>query len=256
MTKPAGRVLKTMFVSAALLVSGKASACSDLPNICEQQEQVYQQNLEYGREEAEAYAEWAQDEYYNDQGQAPVAPPPPVDPMQSHLNNALSIVLEAGRKTADLATLKKDPKYKAFVNGAWSYFQDAKNPAPGEFCSAFFTRKDGFIMLSGPGSDYQGAMITFWAMEIPRPKSVRKIKVTLKQSNDKPQTVTAFNYYNPAQGMAAIAFAVPSIEAALDGITDTLSFELVTGGKTVAKVSWHSGLKMKQKLSACVAKRK
>jgi hypothetical protein len=245
-----------ILAALALIALGAApsQACSDLPNICEQREQeLINQNNELAREQEE-YSQWVQDEN-NGNTQQEVAPPPAADLMQAQLNLALANVLAAGNAVKDKAALMKDPKYKRFVQGSWSYFQDSNSKKPGEFCAAFFTREQGFVMLSGPGSDYAGAMLTFWGLDIPKPTALRKIKVTLKQPPDKPQTVTAFNYFNPAQGMGAIAFAVPTIEAALTNILDKQDFELITEGKRVAKVTWHSGLAMKKKLTACVAKR-
>lgn len=239
------------------VLTAYASACSDLPNICQQQMQIHNQNVDDSYIAAQNYGEWVEDTYFGDGGgyDNPVPPPRAYDPMQAKINQALGDMLEAQKRIEDKAKLMKDPRYKAYVNGAWTYFQDSNSKKPGEFCSAFFTREQGFAMLSGPGSGYDGAMLTFWSMNIPKPKAVRKIKVTLKQTDDKPQTVTAFNYYNAAHGMGAIALAVPSIEAALAGILDKHEFELLVGGKSVAKVKWHSGLAMKKKLTACVAKR-
>lgn len=236
--------------------SNPASACSDLPNICQQQMEVHNQNVDNAYEAAEAYGEYVQDTYFgNGEAQEPVEPPRAFDPMQARINQALDAMLDAQRRIEDKAKLMKDPRYKAYVNGSWTHFQDTNAKMPGEFCSAFFTKEQGFAMLSGPGTGYDGALLTFWGMNVPKPKAVRKIKVTLKQTDDKPQTVTAFNYYNPAHGMGAIALAVPSIEAALAGILDKQEFEVVIGGKSAAKVKWHSGLAMKKKLAACVAKR-
>jgi hypothetical protein len=235
----------------------QAKACSDLPNICQQQMQIHNQNVDDSYLAAQNYGAWVEDTYFDNGGgfDDPVPPPRAFDPMQAKINQALGTMLEAQKRIEDKAKLMKDPKYKAYINGSWTYFQDTNAKKPGEFCSAFFTRAEGFAMLSGPGSGYDGALLTFWGMNVPKPKEVRKIKVTLKQTDDKPQTVTAFNYYNAAHGMGAIALAVPSIEAAPAGILDKHEFELVVGGKSVAKVKWHSGLAMKKKLATCVAKR-
>jgi hypothetical protein len=249
--------LRLKLMGLIFMVSASpALACSDLPNICQQQQQIFEQNNDMAREAAEAYGEYVQDTYFNnDYDRAPVAPPPAYDPMQARINQALDNMLAAQRLREDKARQLKDPRYKAYINGAWSYFQDDHSKKPGEFCAAFFAREQGFVMLSGPGTGYDGAMLTFWGMNVPKPKSTRKIKVTLKQTGEKPQTVTAFNYYTAAHGMGAISLAVPTIDAALAGILDKHDFELLVSGKSVAKVKWHSGLAMKKKLAACVAKR-
>jgi hypothetical protein len=242
------------FTVAALALSPQAAhACSDLPNICEYNDFVFQQNQEMARDAAEAYAEQVEEERQQ-RIDLENTPPPNLDPMGQALAGALQDM--AAARAQENSALLNDPKYRAYMNGEWSYFQDDKTPKPGEYCAAFFARQQGFVMLTGPGGDYEGALLTFWGADIPRPKKVRQIKVTLKQSNDKPQTVTAFNYFHPEQGLPAIALAVPSIQAALAGVDDKQSFELVVGGKTVAKVAWQGGNAMKKKLGNCVAKRR
>ena len=108
------------------------------------------------------------------------------------------------------------------------------------------------MKLSGPAGDYKGALLTFYGQDIPRPSSVQKVRVTLNQSNDKPQTVQVFNYAMPGYDYGAITMAVPTIEALLEGMEDTQSFELVMDGKSIAKVGWEGGLAARDKLRQCV----
>ncbi len=247
-------VVRIGFVVFGLLSgASRALACSDLPNICEYNDFVFQQNQEMAQEAAQAYADQVEEERQQ-RIDLDNTPPPNLDPMGQALAGAIQN-MAAARAQTNQDLLANDPKYQAYMKGKWQFFQDAKKAKPGDYCAAFFARQQGFVMLSGPGGDYQGALLTFWGADIPRPAKVRQIKVTLKQSNDKPQTVTAFNYFHKEQGFPAISLAVPSIEAALAGVDDNQSFELVVGGKSVAKVAWHSGNMMKKKLAACVAKR-
>ena len=85
---------------------------------------------------------------------------------------------------------------------------------------------------------------------------MQKVRVTLKQSNDAPQTVQAFNYKLPGEAFGAIAFAVPTIEAALAGMENEASFDLEMDGKSVARVEWHDGLAARDRLRKCVSARK
>lgn len=158
---------------------------------------------------------------------------------------------------AKLAKLKKNPLYAKYENGGWDFFQDHAKPAPGEYCAAFYWKKDGFVRLSGPGGDYQGALLTFWGEDIPKPDKVRKVKVSLSQSDGgPPQTVEALNYYLPGDVYGAIALTVPSMDALLDNMLDVLGFDLVMKGQSVAKVEWRGGLAARDKLKKCVAARK
>ncbi len=247
-----GFILFSSTVAATLLIGEPVRACSDLPNICEQQRQHWESLNDTGAaieaiNQAEAEAqEWQ-------------SPPPPYDPTQARLDVAVGTLQLFADSVADsvdkIEQLNKDPKFQRYNNGGWDFFQDKVDAAPGEYCAAFFWKKDGFVRVSGPGGDYQGALLTFWGENIPRPKKVEKIKVTLTQSNEPPQTVQAFNYIMPGDAYGAIALAVPSIEAALAGIEDVQSFDLAINGKSVAKVKWHGGLAARDKLSKCVSLR-
>jgi hypothetical protein len=181
---------------------------------------------------------------------------PLVDPMQSRVNTAISTLKLLELQLRERQKLAKDPKYQAFLKGAWEFFPGNNDAAPGESCAALFWKKDGLIMLSGPGKDYRGALLTFWGKDIPRPNKVERVKVTLtQQSNEPPQTVQAFNYATPGIEYGAITFAVPTIEAALATMEDVLSFDLAIEGKSVAKIQWHSGLAARDKLRECVSAR-
>lgn len=245
-------ILCSVTVTTALFIGKPVRACSDLPNICEQQRQHWDSLNDTGaaieainRTEAEAQ-EWQ-------------APAPYYDPMQARLDVAVAAVGTFQQLLAEssdkVEQLSKDPRFSRYHNGGWDFFQDKVDAAPGEYCAAFFWKKDGFVRVSGPGGDYQGALLTFWGENIPRPKKVEKIKVTLTQSKEPPQTVQAFNYIMPGDAYGAIALAVPSIEAALAGMENVQSFDLAIEGKSVAKVEWHGGLAARDQLSKCVSVR-
>jgi hypothetical protein len=178
--------------------------------------------------------------------------PPQSDPVQSILNLAFDMIklVESSAKRVDQLT--NDPKFHRYHNGGWDFFQSQNNATPGEYCTAFFWKKDGFVRLSGPGGDYKGAFLTFWGKDIPRPEKLEKIKATLSQSDGMPQTVQAFNHFLPGEVYGAISFAVPTIEMALATMKDVESFDIAVEGKSVAKVEWHSGLMARDKLRECV----
>ncbi len=63
--------------------------------------------------------------------------------------------------------------------------------------------------------------------------------LTIEESNEKPQTVEVINLSipgksNPNDPFGAIAFAVPTLEAALAGMEDKQSFDVAMNGKTLA----------------------
>lgn len=180
---------------------------------------------------------------------------PPADPMQARVNLAISQFQLAAASFKRRADLMQDPRYQRYMNGGWEFFQGRTDAAPGEYCSALWSRKDGLVSLSGPGGDYGGALLSFWSEDIPRPNTADTISVTLTQNNEPPQSVKVFNYTSPGISYGAISFAVPSIEAALAGVEDVLRFKLSYQGKTIASIEWHDGNKARNWLRNCVSKR-
>lgn len=161
------------------------------------------------------------------------------------------------------AQLLQDPTYLKYLSGSWKLFPTSRleGVKSGSYCVASFFKasmdpeaKDAPVMinLSGPGGDYKGALLTFAAESIPRPKTIQTITVTLIQNNDPPATVKAFNYTMPNLPFGVIAFAVPTIDAALAGIEDVQNFDVKIDGKSVAKTMWHSGLKVKDEFRKCL----
>lgn len=230
----------------AFATGGPAAACSDLPNICAANAEHHRQMMDI----AATSPQGTDDPRYEE---------PPADPTRDRMNVAAGMVAmmqESLGSTAELAELKKDPLYPRYENGGWDYYQDAADAAPGDYCAAFYWKKDGFVRASGPGGEYEGALLTFWSADIPKPNGVSKIKVTLNQSDGSPsQTVEAMNYHLPGEPYGAIALTVPSPQALLDNMLDTHGFDLVVKGKSVAKVDWTGGHAARDQLKKCIAKR-
>ncbi|MBW4620380.1 MAG: hypothetical protein KME17_13635 [Cyanosarcina radialis HA8281-LM2] len=55
----------------------------------------------------------------------------------------------------------------------------------------------------------------------------------------------------PDDKYGTIAFAVPTLEAALGGMEDIQSFEVAIDDRTVLKIQWHNGLMARNKLRDC-----
>lgn len=149
----------------------------------------------------------------------------------------------------------QDPKYRAFVNGEWLH----KSPTPGaadQTCSALFLRKGVGAMVVALGGPAETALLVFFGPDIPAPKDTRTIKVSLSQTGDAPASVNVFNAPLPwADGFGMMVFAVPSADAALGGMTDTLGFQVALEGKSVAEIEWTGGLAARDKLATCIAGR-
>lgn len=251
-------ILKQALLSSAALAllafnTTAAQACSDLPNICAQQAQ-HNQNMN------DIAATPTNDGGYDDGGERRSSAPR-FDPMQALLSKAKSVSTVALQQTGELAARLKDPAFKQaygrYTNGGWDYFQDHAKALPGEYCAAFYWKGSGMVRLSGPGGDYEGALLTFWSDDIPKPDGVKKVKIMLSQSDGgAPQTVEAFNYKLPGDAYGAVALAVPSIDALLDNILDTHGLEISMQGKQVAKVDWTGGFAARDQLRRCVSKRK
>jgi hypothetical protein len=178
-------------------------------------------------------------------------------------SKALSLYAEY---SLEYTRLLNNPKFRDLFRGTWKFSPseeglDRTASTSIEHCSATFFKYNkldtfGFITILGPAGDYQSASLIFWGKGIPRPKNAEKIKVTLTQSNEKPQTVEVMNlsiskesYSNDTFG--AIAFAVPTLEAALAGMEDKQSFDVAMNGKTLVKVEWNGGLVARDRLRQC-----
>lgn len=247
---------------AALACLGPASpawACSDLPNICAQNQLAWEQNMEMARDAAQSYAE----ERDADRNSGEPSGPPPRDPMDIKMDLAAGNIFALhALATDEIEKMKRDPEMGPIIRGKWDFFQDTNDAAPGEYCAALYMNMAGLVRLSGPGGNYRGALLTFWGPNIPQPEKVRWVSVTLRQvvnndpNNSSTQTVRAYNYTETrVKGVGAIALAVPSAEALLNNMSDHLDFKLEVDGKEVQAIGMHSGLSARDNLRQCIARR-
>lgn len=236
-----------------------ALACSDLPNICAQNQVAWDQNMEMARQAAQSYA----DERDADRNSGEPSGPPPRDPMDIKMDLAAGNIFALhALATDEIEKMKRDPEMGPIIRGKWDFFQDTNDAAPGEYCAALYMNMAGLVRLSGPGGNYRGALLTFWGPNIPQPEKVRWVRVTLKQvvnndpNNSSTQTVRAYNYTETrVKGVGAIALAVPSADALLNNISDHLDFKLEVDGKEVQAIGMHSGLLARDNLKQCIARR-
>jgi hypothetical protein len=172
-----------------------------------------------------------------------------VDREAQKLEASLLTATSIAKKQAELIN---NPEYILYLTGHWRLFPTPQGQKSGEFCSAFFSRNGVMLTLSGPGGDYKGALLTFMSADIPKPDKMEVVKVTLTQDNDSPVTTRAFNYSPPNMPFGAIAFAVPTMDAALSNMTDVQVLKVEMDGKPVAKINWHSGLAASRELRRCM----
>lgn len=157
---------------------------------------------------------------------------------------------------------KKDflnSKYtKLNKEGYWQFFQANSKAKKGEYCTAMFMKEGMGVSIIGPGGDYKGALMMFFSAHdnpaFPNAKNMIQIPVTLKQGADAPVTVKALNYsIGSAWPTPVVVFAVPTIEAGMEGMDDKLDFHLQYGGKNIVDVEWHGGLAARDELKKCLA---
>lgn len=119
--------------------------------------------------------------------------------------------------------------------------------------------KEGMgVSILGPGGDYKGALMMFFNAydnpAFPTTKNMTKIPVTLTQGTDAPVSTRALNYtIGTSWPTPVVVFAVPTIEAAREGMEDKLDFHVQYEGQNIVDVEWHSGLSARDELKKCLA---
>ena len=151
----------------------------------------------------------------------------------------------------------EEARYQRWLNGSWDFFQSREPAGPGEYCTAMYQNPNGLIALSGFDKSWDGALLMFTGEKIPQPRKFKEIIATLTQTGDAPAKVKVFNYArDPRMGkFGTLVFAVPTMEAALAGMTDELEFAIAIDGKEVFRSAWKGGLKAGEELRKCVSKR-
>jgi hypothetical protein len=184
------------------------------------------------------------------------------DPMEDLVSSAKQEINARDTIDTQKNRVQNDPRRKQVERGFWQFFQASRGAKPGEFCTAVFWKNDRMISITGPCGGYKGAFLSFVAIDpkppFPRPDkpgSIDKVKVTLKQGNDAPTTITALN--RTLEGFSdEIRFAVPTIDAALAGIEDTLAFRIDYQGQEIFALAWHAGFAARDMLKRCLAGQK
>jgi hypothetical protein len=152
---------------------------------------------------------------------------------------------------------KRDLKIaQELARGVW--FSDSSQTPEGKLCVATFakaSREDngksgGMVSILGFQQPKPDAWLIFYGTGLPTPRDVKKIKVTLQQDDEPGQEVQVFSYRHERK-IGAIAFAVPGLAAALDGMRDKQSFKLTVDGQPAMSIQWADAAAVIQQLGQC-----
>lgn len=216
-----------------------------------------QQMNDYGYTASQNYADDEdEDEYYSDEEDtgyygsfAPTAP----------MTLEIQYLLQATRRDQEIITqIRTDPRFERYANGGWDYYQSRLPAGPGEYCAATYLNRDGMITLTGVDSSWDGGMLIFVGREIPKPATFREISATLTQTGDAPATVRVYNFELQPETpeFGTLVFAVPTMEAALAGMTDELEFVIRIEDQEVFRMTWQDGQKARDELRKCLRQRR
>lgn len=172
------------------------------------------------------------------------------------MSSMMEIVSKQVELLKDIDRLMNDPRRKDYIEGRWDFGGDK----PDEFCSAMFSRKGVWVSIFQPGGNVPGAFLMFWGMDVPQPESISKIKATLSQTGEKPQSVNVLNMTFTLDNkektkLGSLFFQVPTIEDALNGIENVHQFGVAVNNKTVAQIEWKEGFAARDKLKQCVERK-
>lgn len=151
---------------------------------------------------------------------------------------------------------EKEKEKRELALGKWTV--DSLPTPDGRLCTAVFAKytpegggKDqGIIGIMGLQEPKKDAWLIFYGADLPKPRGVKKVNITLQQNDEPPHTVRAFNY-RLSKHVGTVAFTVPGLAAALQGMSDNQSFKLWLGGKMKMSIRWTNGFAGIQQLQQC-----
>lgn len=148
-------------------------------------------------------------------------------------------------------------KREAYAKGMWSV--DSTPTPEGNLCAASFAKytsnmkegvTGGMVTIMGFQQPKQDAWLMFQGTGLPKPRNVTKLKITLQQDDEPAQTVQVFNYRKSTE-VGEVAFAVPGLTAALNGMSDKQNFKLSIDGETAMTIQWADAAPIIEKLRQC-----
>ncbi|MFZ9396792.1 MAG: hypothetical protein ACO25F_12125 [Erythrobacter sp.] len=242
---------------ATVLAASPAAACSDLPNICQQQAQHYSNMIDIAATppwggSGNSSSSGSSGSFYTSTGSRWT--------QEEWAEHIAKLRAQAEEEEAEhLRRIETDPAYGNFYKGWWVP-QDEATLATGSPCILHFARKGQGVILMGPAGDYKGAFLGLYGGFVPNSRSVRTISMTLVQDAEPPQTLKVFNSRTPWMDgkLGMVFFAVPTIEAALEAMTDEMRFELrdPRTNEFLMSIKWHSGFAQRDAMRACLARQR
>jgi len=148
-------------------------------------------------------------------------------------------------------------KREAFAKGVWNI--DSTPTPEGNLCVATFAKytsninegvAGGMVTVMGFQQPKSDAWLMFQGTGLPKPRNVKKLKITLQQDDEPAQTVQVFSY-SKSREVGEVAFAVPGVMAALDGMRDKQIFKLSLDGKPVMTIQWTDATPVIAQLKQC-----
>lgn len=148
-------------------------------------------------------------------------------------------------------------KREAYAKGVWNV--DSTSTPEGNLCAASFAKytsnmndgvTGGMVTIMGFQQPKQDAWLMFQGTGLPKPRNVTKLKITLQQDDEPAQTVQVFNYRKSTE-VGEVAFAVPGLTAALNGMSDKQSFKLSIDGDAAMTIAWADAAPIIEKLRRC-----
>ena len=124
-------------------------------------------------------------------------------------------------------------------------------------CSASYWTTNGAVIMTTLNGRDGAAVIVYQGYGIPAPRKPTRKRIALTQSGET-QTVTVLvsTVGNPKRKMGSITFAVPSGNALVNAIEDVQDYTLADEeGKVYFSGKWHDGLRARDALARCLAKR-
>lgn len=147
--------------------------------------------------------------------------------------------------------MASNPAYRALVQGTWTYLKSDPGDAL-KACQATFWTRNGGVSFIHFGGKEDFTLLGFFGAMIPSVKDPRLVELDLIQSGET-QKVRAINlHFGPVESMGMVLFSVQSPKILLGAIEDRQDFEIRLAGETIAQGAWHSGLKARDELSACL----
>ncbi|MBN9032664.1 MAG: hypothetical protein J0I23_22960 [Rhizobiales bacterium] len=128
----------------------------------------------------------------------------------------------------------------------------------GSGCAASYWTLNGAVIMTAFEGSEGTARISYQGYGIPAPEKPKTMKITLTQSGET-QTVTAIVSKAGSRGnkMGMVTFNVPSGRALANAIEDVESYSLSDGnGNVYFSGQWHDGLKVRNAMRGCLAKRR